>query len=228
MSDEVPLIQAMRDRLFPTVDVRLRRGEHIDADADAESYVFLQQHEPALTGYYDLYRCSLIHDPSGFWMLIPPGSGEPILRARPLTRRAMMVGFALAKILLDPASLELGLVVDRKRIIETMEALFGEQDAILSALATRQKPSTKARRVQVIHEEVDRGLRELQTLGFITHRGEERYEIRKAVSRFLTPARTDDYHSALAELTASSQAALLDPVRREADDDRTSTTEESP
>lgn len=212
MTEEHAPLRVIQEPRFPAIDVRLRRGQHIDAEADKSEYLFIQAHETDLGAFYHSYRCDLINDPQGYWMLVPQGAhGQSVLHTRPLGRPAMMVGLALARILMDPTSIENGWTADREQVIRTMEMLYGDPVDILRGMLPQSKPKSQGKRTAVIHDEVDRALRDLSRLGFVSLEEDGRFRLRHALARFIAPARGQDHRAVLADLSARSQAMLAAP-----------------
>lgn len=205
MGDE-PLFQALlEERAFPEIDVRLRRGHHLDREQDRAAYGLLQRHEEAVVAYYRRYRCELLHHADGFWMLAPQGSqGQSVLRTRQLSRGQMMVGLALARIMIDPTSIQEEWQVSRERLSTTLEALFGTAEEILKVAEPQVRPHNRITATKRVQEAVDRALHDLSALGFVSKVSDDRYRLRPALARFLGPATEGDQQAALEDLASRS------------------------
>lgn len=209
------LQDVVEDDLFPAVDMALRKGRHVD-QADLEAYTFLVDAQGLLEAFYRRFGCDLVKSPDGYFYLVPLGPGLP---RRSLTPAAMLAGQALALLYLDPSTLQTAGVVERARVLELLAGLVGPEK-LLMALNPRRRKRSSTLDEERVREELDRGLRTLEALGFLDLVEEDRLLLRAPLLRFADPVRTlEDPAAALARMVAGGQALLAPEENAEEGDE---------
>ncbi len=194
------LQDVVTDPLFPRVDQALRRGRHVDSE-EVAWFRFLCDVQPFLEAFYRAYGADLVRSPSGFFYLLATGG---LLRRRPLTPAAMLVGQALALAYLDPTTIAAAGAVPRRQVIETLDNLVGEER--LSRVLVGRK-SLKA--PELIRKKVEQGFRMLAELGFIESLDADHVKLRAPLLRFVEPVRDlGEPSEALARLLERGELSL--------------------
>lgn len=176
------LEDAIRDELFPEVDLLLRRGRHVGREDDA-AYTFLVDALDHLEPFYRRFGAELVHKSDGYFYLLPRGDR---LGRRQLGAGEMLVGQTLALLYLDPATLEVGGVVEREEVLLRLAGIVG-QDNLLRSLNRRRGRDERVA-AENVRKELAAALRGLTDLGFVDVDG-ERLRLRPALMRFAEPAR---------------------------------------
>ncbi len=202
-ADYARLEDVVQDPLFPEVDLALRRGAHVDV-TDPERYALLRDAQRHLEPFYLRYGCQLVQA-DGFVYLLPSGDR---LGRRHLSAGEMLVGQALALLLLDPATLRTQGVVPRTLVVARLAQLVGEERLVL-ALNPRKRRHDRRVAEQTARRELDRALRSLAALGFVTLVDEERLLLRRPLLRFTEPVRgAGDPVAALERLAREGKLTL--------------------
>lgn len=217
------LQDVVEDSLFPDVDLALRRGGHIDT-TEPDRYGFLCDVQRFLEPFYLRYACQLVHA-DGYFFLLPLGDR---LGRRQLTLGEMLVGQALALLLLDPATLRTQGVVAKAQVIARLAQLVGE-DRLIVALNPRRRRRDQRVAHETVRRELDRALRNLAALGFVEVVSEEELRLKRPLLRFTEAVRgAEDPAAALARLVAEGrvtrdvQSALSEEGALEPDADGSS------
>lgn len=196
MSVYANLQAVIEDRLFPMVDVRLREGCHLCVE-DREAFAFITDAFPFLERLYDRYGYDLVRAEAGYVFLKPITT----VRQSRLSAAGMLVGQALAVLLLDPAIFALDRRVPRARLLETLQQLVGE-DRLLHTLRLVRQKRNSAVEGQNLRKAVDAALRTLEQLGFV-RLADEVIELRPPLYRFVEAVKgATDERVALGELLA--------------------------
>lgn len=202
-ADYARLEDVVQDPLFPEVDLALRRGAHVDV-TDPERYALLRDAQRHLEPFYLRYGCQLVQA-DGFVYLLPAGDR---LGRRHLSAGEMLVGQALALLLLDPATLRTQGVVPRALVVARLAQLVGEERLVL-ALNPRKRRHDRRVAEQTARRELDRALRSLAALGFVALVDEERLLLRRPLLRFTEPVRgAGDPLAALERLAREGKLTL--------------------
>lgn len=197
------LEEVIQDELFPDVDLSLRRGAHVDRN-DLASYTFLDEAQPFLETLYLRYGCQLVRA-DGYFYLLPQGER---LGRRHLSTGEMLVGQTLALMLLDPATLRSQGVVTRTQVVQRLAQLVGEE-RLVTALNPRRKRRDERVAQETVRRELDRALRSLGALGFVTPVGDEELQLRQPVLRFTEAVRGfADPAQALEQLVARGEVTV--------------------
>ncbi|MDP2314845.1 MAG: chromosome partition protein MukE [Pseudomonadota bacterium] len=178
MSVYANLAAVIEDRLFPSVDVRLREGCHLCTD-DREAFAFVTTAYPFLERLYERYGYDLVRAEAGYVYLKPNAA----VRQAKLSAASMLVGQALAALLLDPAIFALDRRVYRARLIDTLQQVVGEE-RLLKTLKVTKKSRNATIEAQNLRREVDAALRTLEQLGFVRLL-DEAIELRTPLYRFV-------------------------------------------
>lgn len=199
--------EVIQDPVFPSVDLWLRRGRHIDRE-DGEWYVFIKDAQDQLEPFYRRFGCQLIFQSDGYFYLLP--TGEQLSR-RQLSPGEMLMGQALALQYLDPATVQSGGVVTREQILGRLAGLIGERD-LAKALEPRRKRFEDERIVhETIRKRVGEAVRRLAALGFVEALDEDHLRLRSPLLRFADPVRgLEPLDAALARLIAQGVVVELD------------------
>jgi len=203
MSDAPTIADLFRDQDFPEVDIALRRGCHIDEDADRDQHLFIERYQVALQAFYRAYDADLMRDPDGYWALVPLSSSP--FRIRHLHRAEMVVGLALAHLRMDPAILASQMTVSEEQLLTNIDALFGGQERLQTLLGRGRGPKRTIHGQQKIRKIVRKAVTSLARLGFLERQG-ERLLLRPALGRFVDIARDPDPSVALNRLKERCRA----------------------
>jgi chromosome condensin MukBEF MukE localization factor len=186
----------IEDRLFPTVDVRLREGCHLCGE-DREAFAFVTTAYPFLERLYERYGYDLVRAEAGY-VFLKPNAG---VRQSKLSAACMLVGQALASLLLDPAIFALDRRVSRGRLIDTLQQVVGEE-RLLKALKLAKRSRNASVEAQNLRREVDAALRVLEQLGFVRQL-DDSIELRAPLYRFVEAVKgAGDERAALDDLLA--------------------------
>ncbi len=200
------LEEVIQDDLFPPTDLALRAGRHIDQD-DLDAYTFLVDALPWLDPLYRRYGFDLIRSPDGYFFLVPQSDKLP---RRTLSAADMLVGQALALMLLDPMSIQAAGVVPRAQLMELLDKLLGADNLIFAVNPRRKRRDEKVDH-ELVRKEIDRALRHLASLGFIDVVQDGQLRLRAPLLRFADPVRDLGAPAdSLAKLIGRGQATLLD------------------
>jgi chromosome condensin MukBEF MukE localization factor len=113
----------------------------------------------------------------------------------------MLVGQALASLLLDPAIFALDRRVSRGRLIDTLQQVVGEE-RLLKALKLAKRNRNASVEAQNLRREVDAALRVLEQLGFVRQL-DDSIELRAPLYRFVEAVKgAGDERAALDDLLA--------------------------
>lgn len=201
---------AVLDEHFPSVDLALRRGRHIDRD-DVAWFGFLADAADVLEPFYRRFGAELVFRSDGFYYLLPTSEG---LTKRQLSVAEMLVGQALTLLYLDPATVEQGGRVTREQVLGHLATVMGT-DALVRAMNPKRRRYDERVAQETVRTRVADALRRLGALGFVQAVGAEELQLRPALLRFAEPVRSAaDSSQALARLVASGELALapLDSV----------------
>jgi chromosome partition protein MukE len=122
----------------------------------------------------------------------------------------MLVGQALALMLLDPMSIQAAGVVPRAQLMELLDKLLGADNLIFAVNPRRKRRDEKVDH-ELVRKEIDRALRHLASLGFIDVVQDGQLRLRAPLLRFADPVRDLGAPAdSLAKLIGRGQATLLD------------------
>ncbi|MBA2660761.1 MAG: chromosome partition protein MukE [Bradymonadaceae bacterium] len=190
------------DELFPEVDQALREGVHVDQET-MQWYGFLEDALEFLEPLYERYGLVLTRAADGYFFLVP--LRETTGRQR-LSIAEMLVGQALALMLLDPSTVQAGGSVKKAQLVELLVSLVGEE-RLLQALNPRRSRRDERVEQELARKEVDRALRTLNKLGFIDVVDPENLRLRAALLRFAEAVRaTDEPARALERMIGRGEA----------------------
>ncbi|MCW8140277.1 MAG: chromosome partition protein MukE [Planctomycetota bacterium] len=215
------LQDVVEDDLFPEVDLALRRGEHVDV-SDPDRYAFLKDVQRHLEAFYLRYGCQLVQA-DGYFFLLPQGDR---LGRRHLSAGEMLVGQALALMLLDPATLRTQGVVPRQQVTARLAQLVGEE-RLVEALNPRRRRRDRRVAEQTARRELDKALRSLAALGFVEVLSDDDLRLRRPLLRFTETVRGADDPSAALERLVREGRLTLDVGRPADDGDRSAGTDEA-
>ncbi len=210
------------DNLFPELDTRLRRGEHIDA-RHTQLFNMLRDALPLLEEHYNRYGADLIHAPENFYYLRPNTSSKHLIRSRKLDELTMVTGQVLALYHLDPEQLEGSGWISIDSIYERLRLLL-DQD-YLCKLLERRKLDTQADREKGL-EVLRKAVRQLSRLGMIRLEANQnnRVQTQSPLMRFIEPVRSaPNSRQALEKLVQQGYISLDEDI----EDDSGSEPEET-
>lgn len=214
-SDFHRLEDVIGDDLFPELDLQLRRGRHVGREDDP-AYSFLVDALNHLEVFYRRYGAELVHRSDGYFYLLP--GGDRLGRAH-LSSGEMLVGQALALLYLDPATLQLGGVVDREVLLQRLSGLVGTED-LVRTLNPRRRRYDERVAADTVRRGVATALRGLADLGFVDLLDADRFRLRPALMRFAEPVRAlADPAGALERLVAQGEVVLDDETEPEDEGD---------
>lgn len=194
------------DPLFPDLDLALRRGRHVDADALA-LYTFLVDARDHLEPFYRRYGCELVHKPDGYFYLLPTSDKLGKRHLRPVE---MLVGQAMALLYLDPRTVEHGGVVGRDEVLGQLATVLGTDD-LVRVLYPQKKRVDERVAQEGVRTKVTEAIRKLTSLGFATQTEDGRAKLGPALLRFAEPARlAEPADVVLARLAAEGEVVLTD------------------
>lgn len=180
------LIDVLNDRLFPEIDCQLRQGVHIGHE-DITAHAFLLETKKFLNEFYRRYRCELVHEnkeESDYFFLSSYGE---FLGKRQLLPSEMVVGMALAYMLMDPEYITRKIPLDR--LIFTLRGLMGDED-YFSRMAPRYRGKNSENDEQKAEQEITKRLTRLAKLGFLAwSRTTGEITPKSPIFRFIAPAR---------------------------------------
>ena len=203
------------DENFPDVDIALRRGRHIDRD-DGPWYALLTDGQAEFEILYRRFGCELVHKSDGFFYLLPTTDR---LGKRQLSVAEMLVGQALALLLLDPCTVESGGLVARDEVLAHMARIMGPV-GLMRALNPKKKRLDERVAEQNVRTRVSEALRRLASLGFVQPLEGDRIRLRSSLMRFAEPVRGGESpEQTLEQLVANGEIALGIPDDAESDDD---------
>lgn len=189
------------DRLFPSVDVRLREGCHLCTD-DREAFAFVTDAYRFLEPLYDRYGYDLVRVDAGYIFLKPHSS----VRQAKLSPACMLVGHALGALILDPAIFALDMRVSRARLVDTLQQVVGEE-RLLRTLKLVRKARNATIEAANLRRVVDGALKTLEQLGFVRLH-EEAIELRTPLFRFVEAVKgAGDERAAMDDLLAGDEPA---------------------
>lgn len=191
------LEEVVLDRLFPDVDTRLREGAHLSRD-DRAAWAFLDDAFGYLEPFYLRFGFDLVRADSGYVFLRP----NRTVRRSLLSNAEMLVGQALALLLMDPGVFALERRVSRARLRDTLQQVVGDERLLRAARVVRSTRN-EAVEAQKLRKALDGALKRLERLGFVRLVGEEDIELRMPLYRFVDAVRG-------AENEAASLTALLE------------------
>lgn len=176
------------DELFPELDSRLRRGEHIDS-RHARLFNILNDASQWLGDYYHRYGVDLVHTPEDFYYLKPGNSQKQLIKSRKLDELTMVCGQILALYHMDPEQLEGSGWISIETLYERLRLLL--DDAWLCKLLERRKLDTQADRDKGL-ETLRKAIRQLARLGMIRLENNQtnRVQTQSPLMRFIDPVRT--------------------------------------
>lgn len=196
--------EAISDESFPEVDLALRRGRHIDRD-DGSWYALLADGQSLFEDFYRRFDCELVHKSDGYFFLLPTGDR---LGRRQLSVAEMLVGQALALLLLEPSTVERGGVIPREDVLAQLVTVMGAE-ALTRALNPKKRRRDERVAEETVRSKVAEAIRRLVQLGFVESIDQERLRLRSALMRFAEPVRqADGGGEALRELVALGEVAL--------------------
>lgn len=201
------LEDVVQDDLFPEADLALRRGRHVDQE-DTSLYTFLSDAQTYLEPFYRRFGGDLVKSADGYFYLLPVSAKG--LPRRSLPNGAMLAGQALALLFLDPSVvMKEGGVLPRARVLELLASLLGER-RVVGALNPRRRASGPSHvDEELARQELDRGLKLLEDLGFVDLLPDGRLKMRTPLLRFTDPVReSTDPREALALLVAANRVEV--------------------
>jgi chromosome partition protein MukE len=202
------LQDVIADPDFPSLDLALRRGRHVDRE-DAAWYALLLDAQEQLEAFYRRFGCDLIHKSDGYFYLLPTGDQ---LARRHLVAGDMLVGQALALLYLDPTSVERGGLVTREQVIEQLLSALGSE-ALVRAFLPKRKRQDEQVAQRAVRSKINEALRRLSSLGFAEVSAEEQIRLRPGLLRFAEPVRgLSEPAEALARLVAEGEVAMADDL----------------
>ncbi|OED40319.1 hypothetical protein ACH42_16885 [Endozoicomonas sp. (ex Bugula neritina AB1)] len=196
------------DSLFPELDSRLRRGEHIDA-RHTHLFNMLRNGVNILGDHYHRYGVELTHAPEDFYYLRPSTGGKHLIRSRKLDALTMITGQVLALYHLDPEQLEGSGWISIDAIYERLRLLLDE--TYLCKLLERRKLDTQADREKGL-EILRRSIRQLTRLGMVRLEGNQshRVQTQSPLMRFIEPVRSAPCSAAALEKLVQQGYISLD------------------
>ena len=196
------------DNLFPELDSRLRRGEHIDA-RHTHLFNMLRDGMTLLGDHYHRYGVDLIHAPEDFYYLRPNTGAKNFIRSRKLDELTMITGQVLALYHLDPEQLEGSGWISIDAIYERLRLLLDE--AYLCKLLERRKLDTQADRDKGL-DVLRRAIRQLARLGMVRLEGNQsnRVQTQSPLMRFIEPVRSAPCSAAALEKLVQQGYISLD------------------
>ena len=198
------LQDVITDPDFPSLDLALRRGRHIDRD-DSAWYALLLDAQEQLEAFYRRYGCELVYKNDGYFFLLPTTDQLP---RRHLSTLDMVVGQALALLYLDPASIERGGLVTREQVIEQLVTVLGT-DALIAGFLPKRKRQDEQVAQRLVRAKIAEALRRLAQLGFVEQTAADQLRLRPALLRFADPVRgLAEPSAALAQLLTQGEVAL--------------------
>jgi chromosome partition protein MukE len=216
------LQDVIADPDFPSLDLALRRGRHIDRE-DGAWYALLLEAQEQLEAFYRRYSCELIYKTDGYFFLLPTSDQLP---RRQLSTTDMLVGQALALLYLDPTSVERGGLVTREQVIEQLISALGS-DTLVAAFLPKRKRQDEQLAQRLVRNKIGEALRRLAQLGFAETNPEEQIRLRPALLRFADPVRgLAEPAAALAQLLAQGEVALSDPAETDSATDEPESSDE--
>lgn len=200
------LAEVIQDPVFPSVDVALRRGRHIDRD-DGDWYAFVAEAQDHLEQFYRRYGCELVTQSDGYFYLLPTGDQ---LSRRHLSAGEMLVGQTLALQYLDPSTVQSGGVVTREQLLARLAGLLGDRE-LAKALEPKRRRFDDERIVhEIIRKRVAEAVRRLASLGFIEILDQDHIRLRSPLLRFADPVRgLSDAGSAMERLITRGEIVEL-------------------
>jgi chromosome partition protein MukE len=200
------LAEVIEDRMFPEVDLALRRGRHVDRDDD-DWYQFLTDALDFLEPLYRRYGCELVAQSDGYFFLKPTSKPFSVRR---LSGGEMLVGQALALQYLEPDTVKSGGIVTHEQLLSRLANLISDED-----LANRLNPHKKHSSERVVQEtirtKVSTAIHRLARMGFIVKLDQDSFRLRAPLLRFADPVRGLEVRDqALERLIASGNIAPLD------------------
>ena len=167
------------DELFPELDSRLRRGEHIDS-RHTKLFNMLNDATLWLGEYYHRYGVDLIHTPEDFYYLKPGNSQKQLIKSRKLDELTMVCGQVLALYHMDPEQLEGSGWISLDAIYERLRLLL--DDAYLCKLLERRKLDTQADRDKGL-ETLRKAVRQLARLSMIRLENNQTGKVQRSEER---------------------------------------------
>lgn len=218
----------INDELFPELDSRLRRGEHIDA-RHTRLFNMLNDASQWLGDYYHRYGVDLVHGPEDFYFLKPGNSQKQLIKSRRLDELTMVCGQLLALYHMDPEQLEGSGWITLDSIYERLRLLL--DDAYLCKLLERRKLDTQADRDKGL-ETLRKAIRQLARMGMIRLENNQtnRVQTQAPLMRFIDPVRTaPSSKEALEKLVSQGFISLEeeDDSQQEVTEKEQQTTEEA-
>ncbi|MGI9273367.1 MAG: chromosome partition protein MukE [Endozoicomonas sp.] len=211
------------DELFPELDNRLRRGEHIDA-RHTHLYAMLQNGQTLLTEHYRRYGVDLVRAQEDFFYLRPNLGNRNLIRSRKIDDLSMVLGQLLALYHLDPEQLEGSGWISADALLERMRMLIDE--ARLTKLLDRKKLDTQMDRDKAM-ETLKRSLRQLARLGMIRIEGmrADQIQTQPPLMRFIEPVRSAPLALEALEKLVETGSVSIEAEQEVADDDTSHQTE---
>ncbi|WP_448217185.1 chromosome partition protein MukE [Endozoicomonas sp. 2B-B] len=216
------LADVINDDLFPELDSRLRRGEHIDA-RHTHLYSMLQAGKTWLDGHYQRYGIDLICAQEDYYYLQPKLGNKNLIRSKKLDELSMVLGQLLALYHLDPEQLEGGGWIHADSLFERLRMLV--DDKRLARLLDRKKIDTQLDREKAM-ETLKRSLRQLAKLGMIRMDGikADRVQTQSPLMRFIEPVRSSQMTRESLEKLVQSGSISLEADEEVADESVTDET----
>ncbi|WP_062270503.1 chromosome partition protein MukE [Endozoicomonas arenosclerae] len=209
------LTEVINDDLFPELDSRLRRGEHIDA-RHTHLYSMLQAGETWLDLHYQRYGADLIRGQEDYYYLRPNLGNKNLIRSKKLDELSMVLGQLLALYHLDPEQLEGGGWIRADTLFERLRMLV--DDERLARLLDRKKIDTQLDREKAM-DTLKRSLRQLSRLGMIRMDGmkADRVQTQSPLMRFIEPVRAGQMTRESLEKLVQSGSICLEAEEEVAD-----------
>ena len=220
------LSDLITDQLFPELDSRLRRGEHIDA-RHTQLFNILRDGMTLLEDHYHRYGVDLIHAPEDFYYLRPNTGGKNLIRSRKLDELTMIAGQVLALYHLDPEQLEGSGWISIDSIYERLRLLINEEH--LCKLLERRKLETQADREKGL-EVLRRAIRQLSRMGMVRLEANQsnRVQTQSPLMRFIEPVRTAPCSKSALEKLVQQGFISLEEEDSETESDSTLSVETPP
>lgn len=185
--DEAP-IQMFFDKRFPGIDVALRKGFHY-TDDDMDSWQFLIQHKIELCDFYSRYNSELIFDAEGFAYL---SAYESQFRQQRLKGSEMLIGQVIALFTADPTILRNGGKIKQEDLIARICHLVPNEQISYLFYAARTRRARTDLDQGKFREAVEKGIRTLEGLGFISLDKEGLIRPHRSIFRFAVLARVKE------------------------------------
>ena len=200
------------DKLFPKIDVSLRRGYHIDIE-DINEFSFIQDTYAFLSAFYRQFNAELVYADEGYYYLIP--KDDKFIRSKRIDKITMVIGQILAMMKLEPENLKESGWLPTEKIADKMTMLLNKEQISLLFSRSVNTDLDKNR----LLDEIRTSLRQLKRMGMLVLESNAANRVRPCASimRFADPVKG-------LENPLVSQMALIQKGYLEKDDDKESDT----